>query len=297
MRLIFEKGKQRDLIEKYKATHKKCSWREIAKSFGINLNALKEWRYERASLPSKMYSHFDKKQTYIEWIIERRKDTWGQALGGRSSPGRHNRIETPQPSPKLAEFYGIMLGDGNVYINKKHGVYQIRVACHPIQEREYAMFVSGLFGFLFRLKTSLIRRGRGLYVCADSRELAYFLLKNLPGLKTRFFFPPWMLEDDKCCKAFVRGLIDTDGSVYRLSNKNPGTVRIGFKNADGSLSIAYRKALLKMGLHPSKLIQRNIFLTRKEDVRYYLKAIGFHNKKHRERLLKIATSSSGQTSM
>ena len=143
-----------------------------------------------------------------------------------------------------------------------------------------------LFRSLFNLKTSLVKRGRGIYVCADSRELALFLIENLPGLKARFSYPPWIFNDDDCLKSFVRGLTDTDGSVYRLSNKNPNTLRIGFKNADKSLSSAYRKALLKLGFHPSKLIYRNIFLTRKEDIRIYLKEIGFHNTKHKERILK-----------
>jgi len=294
MRLIFRKGKQRELIERYKTLHKPHSWREIANSLGVSPNALKEWRYETVSLPSKVYSHLDSEQQYGEWIIERRNDAWGQEMGGRNSPGRLNVIKVPQPSPQLAEFFGIILGDGNVYVSKKHGVYQIRVACHPTQEKEYASFVSGLFESLFDLKPSLIRRGQGLYVCVDSHNLADFLLENLPGLKAKFSFPRWLFDDDKCLKAFVRGLNDTDGSVYRLSNKNPETIRIGFKNADKSISAAYKKALLKLGFHPSKLIQRNIFLTRKEDTRNYLKEIGFHNMKHRKRLLRIAPSSSGQ---
>ena len=194
----------------------------------------------------------------------------------------------------LAEFFGIILGDGNVYVNEKHRAYQIRVACHPIQEREYARHISSLFETLFDLKVSQTNRGRGLYVSANSRELADYLLENLPGLKTRFHFPAWILQDPQSLRSFVRGLTDTDGSFFRLSNKDPGTIRIGFKNYEPSLSSAYRRALLKLGFHPSKRTRRNIFLTRKADTARYLKEIGSNNAKHRKRLSEIAPWSSGK---
>jgi len=294
MRLIFQKGKQRKLIEKYKAMHKPKTWADISKDLCVTASALNEWRHETVSLPLKIYSRMDKPGHYKQYITAKRKDSWGRIAGGNNSRGRRKKIKVPNNSPLLAEFFGIILGDGNVYVNKKYGVYQIRVASHPLQEVEYAQFVMGLFDVLFGLKTSITKRGRAIYVCADSRELADFLLKNLPGLKSKFSFPQWIYNDDICLRSFVRGLIDTDGSIYRLSNKNPKTMRIGFKNADSSLSLAYRKALLKLGLHPSKIIYRNIFLTRKADVKRYLKEIGFHNTKHRERLLKLAPSYSGQ---
>ena len=297
MRLVFQKGKQRELIENYKRKHKSKNWAWIAKRLGASPNALKEWRYETVSLPAKVYSRIDGQRLYEKWITEKKENSWGQSLGGKNSPGRRNRITVPEQSPQLAEFFGIILGDGNVYVNEKYGAYQIRVACHPVQEKKYAAFISGLFESLFGLKTSLTKRGRGIYVCADSRDLAFFLLESLPGLQAGFFFPAWIFDDNECLKSFVRGLVDTDGSIYRLSNKNPETMRIGFKNADRSLSSAYRKALLKLGFHPSKLTYRNIFLTREGDVVTYLKEIGFHNTKHKERLLKIAPSSSGQICM
>lgn len=294
MRLIFKNGKQHELLQQYRKSHKAKNWSDVAKMLGVSPDALKEWRYETASLPSRIYSRLDRPRRYGRWIIEKRKDSWGQALGGRNSLEGRNLIKVPPYSPLLAEFFGIILGDGNVYVNKKYGAYQIRVACHPVHEEKYARFISNLFETLFGLKTSLLKRGSGLYVGADSRELAVFLLGNLPGLRARFSFPPWLLEDPQCLRSFVRGLTDTDGSVYRLSNKNPGTVRIGFKNTDRSLSSAYRKALLKLGFHPSRLIHGNVFLTRKEDTKRYLKEIGFNNTKHKERLLKIAPSYSGQ---
>lgn len=287
MRLIFSKGKQHELLQRYKNTCKAENWTDVARNLRVSPNALKEWRYETASLPSRVYARIDKPRRYEQWIIEKRKNTWGQALGGVNSLEGRNRIRVPENSPRLAEFFGIIMGDGNVYVNKKYGVYQIRVACHPIQEQQYAQFVSNLLKTLFGLKASLTRRKLALYVDVNSRELADFLLENLPGLKTRFSYPTWILDDPQCLKSFVRGLTDTDGSVHRLSNKDPQTIRISFKNADKSLSLAYQKALLNLGFHPSKLIYRNIFLTRKEDTGRYLREIGFSNTKHLERLLRM----------
>lgn len=294
MRVIFKKGRQRKLIENFKGSHSGKTWAEVASILGINPNALKEWRYETASLPSSIYRLIDKSGQNKKWIIEERPDSWGRSLGGKNSSGRLVKINMPGNSPRLSEFFGIILGDGNVYINEKYGAYQVRVACHPLLEREYAAYVSSVIVSLFGLKPVLRRRGRGLYVEVQNRELAFFLRQNLPGLKSGFIFPKWIFNDAGCLKSFVRGLTDTDGSIYRLSSKNPKTIRISFKNADESLSSAYSQALLKLGFHPSKLVYRNIFLTRKADTARYIKEIGFNNSKHTRNLLKIAPSSSGQ---
>ncbi len=294
MRLIFKKGKQLEFLLHFKESQNAKNWTDLAKLLHVSPNALKEWRYETASLPSKIYSQIDPSGLYQHWIIEKRKNSWGQSLGGKNSLSGRNVIKIPTDSPRLAEFFGIILGDGNVYVNKKYGAYQIRIACHPIQEREYASFISDLLKELFDLKPSLTRRGLGLYVCIDSRELADYLIQNLPGLKSSFSYPSWIINDSECLKSFVRGLIDTDGSIYRLSNKNPNTIRISFKNVDKSFLSAMHKALLKLGFHPSKLIYGNIFLTRKADTGRYLKEIGFNNTKHRKRLSEIAPSYSGQ---
>ncbi|VVB70244.1 LAGLIDADG-like domain protein [uncultured archaeon] len=298
MRLFFKKGKQRKLLEEYKKSIKVETWVEVAKHLKVNPDALKEWLYESVSLPSNIYFILDKNHIFQKYIVSKRSDSWGQSLGGINSSGSPQStprsIKLPLHSPELAECFGIILGDGCVYISKKYLVYQVRVASHPIDEEEYSHFVSALFERLFGVKTYIVRSGRARYVTVSSKKFALYLKKYLPGLKTKFVFPSWMFKDPECLRGFIRGLVDTDGSVYRLSNKNPNIVRIGFKNADESLIAAYRTALLKLDFHPSKLTHRNVFLTSKSDTERYIKEIGFHNSKHRKRLIKIAPSYSGQ---
>ncbi len=292
MRLFFEKGRQRQLLEEYKLSQKAKYWSDVAKQLGVNEDALKEWRYETASLPSSHYSILDPSGRYKRWIIAQKDDQWGRSLGGQNSPGAVQPIQIPAPSPLLAEFFGIILGDGNVYLNEKHGVYQVRVASHPIDEQDYSQFVSEMFETLFGLTPQITRRGRARYVDCSSKKVTLYLIENLPGLQAPFVFPSWILYNPQNLRAFVRGLVDTDGSIYRLSNKDPQTIRISFSNTDDSLSAAYRQALLRLGFHPSKKIYRNVFLTRRADTQRYLKEIGFHNSKHSKRLLAIAPSSS-----
>lgn len=287
MRLIFKKGKQLEILEQYRKMQGEKCWSAVARRLEVSPNALKEWRYETVSLPLEIYSKVDPSKLYSEWIVEKRSDVWGQTLGAKISTGRKIRIKVPEKSERLAEFFGIILGDGNVYVNRKHKANQVRIACHPIHERDYALFVSGLFRDIFCINAALTKRKNALYVGINNRELVEFLLKELPGLQEEFVFPAWILEDEKCLRAFVRGLTDTDGSVYRLSRKDPHIIRIGFKNADKCLSSAYRDALIKLGFHPSILTHRNIFLTRKEDTKRYLKEIGSNNMKHKNRLLKM----------
>lgn len=51
---------------------------------------------------------------------------------------------------ELAEFIGIMLGDGNLYKPKTRGIYYIRVTNHSIDDKEYRDHIKKLFFLLFK---------------------------------------------------------------------------------------------------------------------------------------------------
>lgn len=296
MRLFFKKGKQKRILEIYKKSNSFKSWTDVAINLNVNLNALKEWRYENASLPSQVYDIVDKDNAYKKWVIGELGDNWGRSLGGKNAPIKTHKITLPKRAAPLAELIGIIWGDGNIYINNKYGVHQIRIASHYLQEKEYSVFISKLIEKLFGIKPTIKQKGSCNYVCVDNKYLAHFLMRE--GIRKNsgvpFKIPVWIEQNTDFLKAFVRGLTDTDGSVYRLSKKDSATIRISFKNTNLELSLAYRKSLLALGYNPSKLIYGNVFLTKKSDTTKYLKEISFHNKKHLKRIKCIALSSSGQ---
>jgi intein/homing endonuclease len=108
-----------------------------------------------------------------------------------------------------------------------------------------------------------------------------------PGnkIKNQSTIPAWVWEDKVFMRACLRGLVDTDGSIFRMSKKDPNLLRISFTNYNNALIEDTRKAFIKLGFHPSKIIlNKQFFLSRKEDINKYLKEIGFSNKKHNNRI-------------
>ena len=79
--------------------------------------------------------------------------------------------------------------------------------------------------------------------------------------------------------------MDTDGSIFRMSNKDQNLIRISFTNHNSKLLEDTRKGLIVLGFYPSKIIMnRQFFISRQEDIKKYLKEVGFSNKKHLKRI-------------
>ena len=209
------------------------------------------------------------------------------------SNGRLQRVNSLKHCKNLAELVGIILGDGSIYVKEEVGAYQIRIAFSLKDEKEYRNYVNSLSYEIFGIKPGIKRhRNSAYYVCINSKQAVQQLrgigLKEGNKKRNRSTIPDWVKKNKEYLKACTRGLIDTDGSIYRLSSKDPKTLRISFKNRNTRLLNDARLSLESLGFHPSKIIEYNIFLTRKEDTKKYLNEIGFNNSKHIKKLKKLA---------
>lgn len=128
-------------------------------------------------------------------------------------------INRPQKSALLAEFFGIMLGDGGV------SAYQIMITLNRFDDAEYILFVSNVVDTLFDIKPKVrmysensITKSVGR-IEISRRDLVEFLTQNglVLGNKVRqqATVPKWILENKEYRIACLRGLIDTDGCVYK----------------------------------------------------------------------------------
>lgn len=221
------------------------------------------------------------------------------ALPPQNRPRRCKRLKQNQ---KTAELIGIILGDGNMYSceNGSANVHQLRIATGRKDEGEYAeRFIAPLLYEISGIEPRFLVKKNVIYSCINSREFVRELAQN--GLKcgdkirNGARIPEWIFSKEEYLRACVRGLIDTDGSICRLSSQDPHLGRISFKNFNPLLLEDFQKAMLKLGFNPSKAIHKNIFITRKADLVKYYKEIGSNNPYKRARLaLFIAPSSSGQ---
>lgn len=295
MRIILRKGKQKELIFLAKNN---LSWNELGKLIHCNPNYLcNDLKEEKASLPEKLYNKLCKasKVNFEEHVIERKEDHWGQSIGARNSVGSLKKIKMPKQSEELAEIVGAILGDGHVMFHKrgkKIGVYQINITGHITLDRDYHLFyLKRLFENLFEVdaKEVLLQKSNARRLVVYSRELVTFFIKMglRPGdkIKNQTTIPEWILKKEGYIRACLRGLIDTDGSIHRMSKRDNNLIRLNLTNYDSQLLKDSRKSFITLGFHPSKIIkERHFFLSRQEEIAKYLKEIGFSNKKHKDRL-------------
>ena len=289
MRVRLAKGKQTELIL---AAKREGTWRELATRLGFNSSYLSnELAKEKRFLSNVAYLKLCKLAGWKvgEYIIEELEDNWGKAKGGKNSNfSLAKKIAVPRESVRLAEFYGIMLGDGNLTKIKgyKVGTYQIRIVGDSRYDKEYLLnYVKPLIESLFRININSYeyKTQNALSLTATGRELVKFLEEKgfKPGNKidNALTIPSWIAMSKKYLIACLRGLYDTDGGVYRLTNQN--SIQIGFKAFNRALLEDVRIGLVSLDINPSRIINENeIRITKKSELRKFLKRIGFSNQKH-----------------
>ena len=181
-------------------------------------------------------------------------------------------------SGDLAEFFGILLGDGHV----SH--FQTMVTLGS-KEDHYVEYVANLFEKICGVKGAISTRKGGYHdVYVGSVELTSWLLSQ--GLtknkvKNQVRVPSWIEHDPLFSKRFLRGFFDTDGSIYRLKF---GT-QLSFTNYSLPLLESLQKMLHALEYSPSAVSSHKIYLTKKEDIQRFFKEVRPMNAKHRERFL------------
>ncbi len=186
----------------------------------------------------------------------------------------------PPHSGDLAEFCGIMLGDGHV------GLAQLFVTVNVKTDSSYIQYLQNLIEGLFNFRPRVIRfRGVCVDLCITSkhlmRELRTIGLYSPNKVRDQVVIPHWIFQSTEYQRRFVRGFFDTDGSIYQLKWFN--AVQMSFKNRSFPLLEGTREILLSCGYRPSRISNYSVYLTRRQDVRRYIQEIGFGNDKHRLR--------------
>lgn len=192
----------------------------------------------------------------------------------------------PTYSKRLAEFFGILLGDGHLSI--KTG--QVFITINAENDDGYATYLQLLIKDLFEINVGFFRikkSPRVLNVFVTSVDLVKYLNKcgliSTNKVKDQVNVPAWIFSHPDYIKGFLKGFFDTDGSIYKLRFG----VQMSFTNKSLPLLKSIHRMLLDLGFHPSKISQnKNIYLTRRVDLRKYIVEISFGNIKHRLRALK-----------
>lgn len=230
------------------------------------------------------------KRTYELYGLLGTKET--RSKGGKSSwLKRKNNAELwnkytipiakPEESADLAEFFGIMLGDGGL----TH--FQCSIYLNSETDREFADYVSSLINKLFQItpKIYIHKTDKVLKVSVSGVNLIEYL--SLKGLRVgnkvhlQVGVPNWIWVKVEYIKACIRGLVDTDGCFtlhkYRVNGKEYCYPKICFSNRSESLLEFVYQRLKRFGFNPKRTYKYSVWLHNQNEVRRYLKEIGTNN--------------------
>ena len=207
-----------------------------------------------------------------------------QRLGIKSTPeskrGYNNvrrDIQIPKEySASLAEFFGIMLGDGHL------SSFQTVVTLGT-KELEYVEYVAVRMRALFGVSASIFVRQDGYRdVYLGSSALTAWLKKE--GLvhnkvASQVDVPSWIFGNQEYMISFLRGFFDTDGSIYKLRYG----IQISLTNKSLPMLHSLRSMLLTLQYKPSEVSSWRVYLTRKTDIERFFNEIQPANTKHLRR--------------
>jgi len=198
------------------------------------------------------------------------------------------KMRYPSESLFLAEFAGLLLGDGGI-----RGDYQVTISFNTKTDKEYAGYIQALIGKLFGFSSSIYpRRGaNGADIVISSVNLVEFLadkdiLKKGNKIVNRINIPDWILRNRDYRISCLRGLMDTDGGIYyhkyKINRKWYKYPRLSFTSASKPLVGSVKKILEQLNFTP-KVNKEKVTLYRLPEIKRYFEEIGTHNSKHLDR--------------
>ena len=190
-----------------------------------------------------------------------------------------------------AELVGVLIGDGWIY--RSHGKYQIGFVGNRETDKEYYDYLKDLIQAEWKKEVKIKFREGGIRIVIDSKEICAFLTDDLgifhgEGKCEKVEIPKKILADWGLARKTIRGIADTDGSVFVAKKKGfEKYPSIEITTCSLKLAEQLKGALLERGFrvanlwhYKSKTGRRTTYkipLNGKENVRKWLEEIGFSN--------------------
>jgi hypothetical protein len=125
-----------------------------------------------------------------------------------------------RPSKELAEFIGILAGDGHVSFETKEN----KISISGNSTTDYVYFkktIINLLKDLFNINCKVKKRKgmNAIEIKFNSKSMLEFLREiGYYKLKCKIIIPYWIIKNEQLHSPFLKGLFDTDGCIFR-SNK------------------------------------------------------------------------------
>lgn len=189
----------------------------------------------------------------------------------------------PAESEHLAELMGIIFGDGGINNN-----WQLVVTLNSNSDFQYSAYVARLIKDLFLVDVTIRKRlhMNALILVVSSMNLLDYLISKgaVRGNKINqeIDIPLWIRRSSSYKKAFVRGLVDTDGCLYIhkhiVSGKHYFNIGFCFTSFSENLIRSVAHIFQEFGIKPHIAQQnRRIYLYSERAVLEYLRVFGSSN--------------------
>lgn len=260
------------------------TWEQFANKLGVSPYTIRyDWRKKSITIPLSSLKkilrlHPKIKLSNLKNDMQILEPYWGQKIGKKSK--FIDKVKIPRTnSPEFAEFYGILLGDGCIYSN----LSGFCISGNSILDRHYlGSYVTNLIIKLFNIKPKIYYStpGKIMRCVLYNKMVVKFLIEqkfpkgnkkaNNPKILPEFF------KNKTLLKACIRGIQDTDGSIYPQQNSK---IILDISIHSESLLESVMKAFQKLGL-PVNYTKNRAYLCGKQNVAFFLKEIGSSNIKH-----------------
>jgi hypothetical protein len=197
----------------------------------------------------------------------------------------------------LVELIGIILGDGHITFNRKKSEYLCEIAFNSL-EMDYVYYVNELIKCVFDIEPKLEVREKDntTLLRIFKKEIIQFLLdlglKAGNKVRNQVEIPFWIKKAHLTEKnkkkwdliykyiktACIRGLLDTDGSIYLSwhKKKNYLTIGMNFTNASRPLVEDFKILCDSLGLGLSKISK---YISVKSNKRYIAYSVSTESKR------------------
>lgn len=198
-----------------------------------------------------------------------------------------NDFTIPELSCDLAEFVGVVLGDGGLTDG------QCEITLHVVDDIEYAKHVKLLADRLFGSHASICSypRHRVIKVVISGVKFTEILegvgLKRGNKVKHQVDIPAWIQQNPEYLRACTRGLFDTDGGTFThdhvVRGKRYLNFGLTFTSASRPLLKSYIAGLLQNGfdIHGTGM---NIFIYGVKTAERFIEIFKPNNPKTKQRL-------------
>lgn len=243
---------------------------------------LRERGYTNESISKEIDSRIDS-VLYNEYCMSvkafnKLEKLYGESINHESKyirSGKHYQgkpINKIEKSLDLSELFGIILGDGHLqeYRNNRKkivGNYFVEITLHD-EEIELIRKTNLMISRLTSLKPKIYKKqGNCVKIVVQSKQLLE-KFKEL-GLETgnkkdnQVGVPPWIKKNGAYSKHCLRGLIDTDGSIYPDKRNNKSYKRVQFSNRSKNLLDDFEEMCQKLGIKVVKGGPHQVQISRK----------------------------------